>query len=209
MNGWRWLIAQWLERRWWLKYLADKDRAQYLQWKRAYWDDFLKRCQVQPQPGQRVLDAGCGPAGVFIALPQCRLTLLDPLAKHYAEAGMLSEFVGKLHAATLEEFQASEPFPYVFCTNAINHVRSLPQAFSALCRATAPGGTLVLSVDAHRHTIAKVILRLLPFDVLHPHQFSLSEYEMQLKASGFKPERTLLVRRQFLFDYYAVVCSKM
>ena len=74
-----------LERRWWQRYLARRDPAAYLRDKRAYWHRTLAELNLRPPPaGTRVLDAGCGPAGIFTILPDQQVTALDPLLPAYA-----------------------------------------------------------------------------------------------------------------------------
>ena len=76
INSLKWNIAQHLELRWWKKYLRNKDADQYLQWKRKYWHAFLKPVAhlIHLDPLKEILDAGCGPAGIFIILKEKMLT---------------------------------------------------------------------------------------------------------------------------------------
>ncbi|MBK7150078.1 MAG: hypothetical protein IPH78_15060 [Bacteroidetes bacterium] len=81
----RWKIAQWFELRWWKRYLKKKDKAQYLDWKRNYWQQLLKMVAdvLVIHPDLKVCDLGCGPAGIFIALPDNSITAVDPLLEVY------------------------------------------------------------------------------------------------------------------------------
>ena len=78
----RWKIAQWFELRWWKNYLQAKNEGEYLSWKRNYWKEILKKVP-EVLHYRTVCDLGCGPAGVFIALPQNRVTAVDPLVEEY------------------------------------------------------------------------------------------------------------------------------
>ena len=40
--------------------------------------------------------------------------------------------------------------------------------------------------------LLKYIFRLLPGDILHPHQFDLEEYKGMLKKAGFQIEKVML-----------------
>ncbi|MEO6151222.1 MAG: hypothetical protein ABIP28_13720, partial [Mucilaginibacter sp.] len=82
----RWRVAQLFEARWWKKYLAHKDVTTYLKWKRGYWQNVLERIgkNLNMQPGQHILDAGCGPAGIFIILDEYKVTAVDPLLDTYS-----------------------------------------------------------------------------------------------------------------------------
>ena len=81
----KWKIAQKLELKWWQRYLKDKDVEEYISWKRNYWKGFLTDIDdgTLLLPGQRILDIGCGPAGLFIHLTDHDLTAVDPLLDRY------------------------------------------------------------------------------------------------------------------------------
>ena len=66
----QWKIAQSAELRWWKNYLKDKDPDDYKKEKLAYWKKVLAPLDslVSNIEGLDVLDAGCGPAGIFMAL---------------------------------------------------------------------------------------------------------------------------------------------
>ncbi len=56
---------------------------------------------------------------------------------------------------------------------------------------------LVLTIDAHNHSIFKSIFKLLPGDVLHPHQFDIDDYDMFLTKRHFKIEKQQLIKKNF------------
>jgi len=209
----RWQIAQHLEVKWWQRYLSDKDPEAYLSWKKEYWKDLLRdlSCSLPVKPGDRVLDAGCGPAGIFIALDQQVVIAVDPLLDAY---GHLDHFRPDRYpdvafvTSSLEQYQAEQPFDVVFCLNAINHVADIHLAYDRLAAAVKRGGYLVVSIDAHKHGLLKHTFRLFPGDALHPHQYNLEEYTGFLKARGFTIEQTLLKTPGKIFDYYVQVARK-
>jgi 2-polyprenyl-6-hydroxyphenyl methylase/3-demethylubiquinone-9 3-methyltransferase len=84
-NGLRWKIAQGFEIRWWRGYLKKKNPAEYAAWKRAYWEDYLAKLGnfVAIREGDRILDAGCGPAGIFMVLESQHPDALDFLIDGY------------------------------------------------------------------------------------------------------------------------------
>ncbi len=208
----RWKIAQAAEIRWWKAYLHKKDTADYSAWKRAYWQQLLTELQEQPLAGARCLDAGCGPAGIFMALDAQEVHAVDPLLEQYAQ---LPHFAPAhypwttFHTQPLEQFQTDQPFDWVFCLNAINHVSDLEQCWQRLYEATATGGRLAVSIDAHNHAFFKHLFRLLPGDILHPHQYDLAEYEAQGKAHGGRLLQALHKDKAFFFDYYVLVFEKL
>ncbi len=209
--NWRWKIAQAAEIRWWQNYLKNKDPKEYLHWKRDYWNGLLQKAEVQLQAGERVLDAGCGPAGIFMVMEDQQVDALDPLLDRYESD--LAHFDPKtyphtrFHALPLEQFDTEKKYDKVFCLNAINHVADLPRCFDQLLAAVKPGGQLLVSIDAHNYAPLKSIFRLLPGDILHPHQYDLQEYEQMLLQRGCSIERTVLLKKELIFNYYLMVAK--
>lgn len=201
----RWKIAQAAEIRWWKHYLAKQPVSEYVGWKKGYWSSLLDTLGLSPKPNQRVLDAGCGPAGIFTALTHCQVEAVDPLLDQYET---LDHFDRnnyphvRWHAQPLESFKAVDVFDYVFCLNVINHVRDLELATEVLAKAAKSNGTIVISVDAHRHNWLKPIFKVIPGDILHPHQLDLADYEKLFTRHGLLVKDKVLYRKEFLFDYW-------
>ncbi|MEM6726326.1 MAG: class I SAM-dependent methyltransferase [Bacteroidota bacterium] len=82
-GNWRWRLAQAAEIRWWQRYLRKKEPESYLSWKRDYWENFLEKIQCIVPSQAHILDAGCGPAGIFTIFPENQVTAIDPLLYHY------------------------------------------------------------------------------------------------------------------------------
>lgn len=207
----RWKIAQFFEAWWWRRYLRRKSLPEYLAWKRSYWVDFLKKIKLEVPPTGNILDAGCGPAGIFLNFPENQVTAVDPLLGEYRP--MFPHFSdGSLRNVSFEEqslesYRANESFDLVFCLNAINHVANLELCLKNLRNAIRSGGKLVLSVDAHNHTFFKQLFQFLPGDILHPHQLDLEEYLERLAKAGFKTNSTLQLKKEFFFSYYVIQCE--
>lgn len=208
----RWHIAQFFEIRWWRRYLKHRDKSGYLNWKRGYWLDFLQKSDLQLPPGARVLDAGCGPAGIFMILEEQHVDALDPLLNQYEKS--LPHFrrgdYPQVHFvdAPLESFFPDDNYDFVFCLNAINHVADLPRCLDRLAALTRPGGSLALSVDAHNHALLKHLFRLAPADILHPHQHDLSEYRDMLGDRGFQVTDAILIKKEAIFNYHLLLARK-
>ena len=219
----RWQLAQWFELQWWRGYLSGKDKEQYYTWKRQYWNDLLAQiADVLPYREAGVIaDLGCGPAGIFIAFTpkspeggfntssQWRVTAVDPLLDTYAETLPFFDkddfpnttFINQ----KLEDFQPPEKFDIVFCMNAINHVADIDLAYDRLINATRNGGYVVVSIDAHNHSFFKRLFRLIPGDILHPHQYDLEEYEAFMTKRGCTILKKQLIKKEFFFSHYVVV----
>ncbi len=208
----RWKIAQAAEIRWWQNYLKKKPKADYLVWKKEYWKTLLSKLNLNFSEGEKILDAGCGPAGIFMILEKYRTAAMDPLLDDYEKK--LAHFSKSQYpniqffSEPLETFSPAEKYEKVFCLNAINHVADLDLCFDKLVDFTEQGGTLIVSIDAHNHTFFKKIFRLLPGDILHPHQFDLAEYQKMLIDRGCKLEQSILYKEEFFFNYYILVVTK-
>jgi 2-polyprenyl-3-methyl-5-hydroxy-6-metoxy-1,4-benzoquinol methylase len=204
----RWRVAQYLELWWWKQYLQNHAPADYLAWKRRYWRDLLERAAIALPPGARVLDAGCGPAGIFTVLDRQCVDAVDPLVAAYARAlphFRPSDYAAhvRFHAVALEAFDGpAGGYDAVFCLNAINHVADLDRCFDRLVELTRPGGLLVVSVDAHRSRLLRRAFRAVPGDVLHPHQELLAGYADQLERRGVALETPVLLKKGRVFNYY-------
>ncbi len=208
----RWKIAQAAEIRWWQNYLKKRPKADYLIWKRKYWKTLLSRLNLTILRGEKVLDAGCGPAGIFMVLEEFQTDAMDPLLDDYEKK--LDHFSKSQYPNVrffnepLETFSPNERYKKVFCLNAINHVADLDLCFDKLVDFTADGGTMIVSIDAHNFTFFKKIFRVLPGDILHPHQFNLEEYQRMIIDRGCKLEQSILYREDFFFNYYILIFTK-
>ncbi len=227
----RWKIAQWFELQWWKGYLRDKNKTDYVNWKRGYWNDILEN--VPPKAGittnKTIIDFGCGPAGIFIALPKNNIVAVDPLIDDYEKQ---TSFFNKSDypkvtfiKSTIEEFDPTvlrgagfpvsgvrgcgeQTFDYVFCMNVINHVQNIKKGFEKLKEVCADEATIIISIDAHNFSLFKYMFRLIPGDILHPHQYDLNEYKELLAADGWKITTTRLLKKELLFDHYLLMAVK-
>ena len=211
----RWKLAQWFERKWWKNYLGQKDPVAYLAWKKAYWDNFYSSfSDVVPLSDEsKVLDAGCGPAGIFMIFTQQETTAFDPLLDAYEQD--LPHFnredypTIQFSTASLENYTATNFYDAVFCINAINHVKDIKTATTRLVETAKKGAKMVISIDTHNHKWLQPLFKLIPGDVLHPHQYNLQEYIQLFEDCGIKTLRTICVKKAFIFDYYVVVGEKV
>lgn len=214
MKSAKWQLAQRLELIWWKRYLAARASADYLEWKREYW---LKRIREQQMEStiasaEQILDAGCGPAGIFIALEGKTVTAIDPLLPKY-EAEIDYFNTGDYPQVTfkcvsLEDFDESATYDLIFCLNAINHVSDIRRSLGNLYDKLESGGTLLLSTDAHRSDFWKAMFRAIPLDALHPQQFDRNDYLNLLAEAGFELISADSEKHDFFFDYCFFKCRK-
>lgn len=209
---WRWHAAQFFEFRWWRSYLSHRQPEKYLAWKGRYWTDFIEKCGFFPPSHANVLDAGCGPAGIFTVLKKNNVWAVDPLLHQYE--ARLEHFRKedypwvRFEVRNMESLDRADFFDVVYCLNAVNHVADWHAALSALVQVLKPGGTLVLSVDVHRHTLLKTLFRWFPGDVLHPQQHDLDDYKTWFEKSGLAPLRMFLQKKERIFEYWVLIYQK-
>lgn len=209
----QWKIAQKAERKWWQRYLKNKDVDAYRSWKLNYWNGLLDGLSdLNINPGTKILDAGCGPAGIYMAFSNHDVTAFDPLIEQY-EADLphfKKSFYPNVHFKTagLEDFDDGKKYDVIFCMNAINHVADIKKSYANLSRLLNPNGRLVVSIDAHNHSFFKYLFRILPGDILHPCQYDLEEYASFLEEQNLTILQTKKLKPAFLFDYYVQVAGK-
>ena len=207
----RWRVAQWLELRWWRRYLKRKSPEAYLTDKRTYWERLLRQLDWSVVDGARVLDAGCGPAGIFVYLhDRQQVTAVDPLLSKYESLAIFH--LGRypnvdFREVALEDYRAAKAYDAVYCLNAINHVNNWAAGLDALTQVSRAGTTLLLTSDVHRHAWLLPLFRLLPGDALHPQQHAAQDYALALAARGWRIDRTQVLRTERIFEYRAWVCT--
>ena len=69
-------------------------------------------------------------------------------------------------------------------------------------------GTVVLSIDVHRHQWLKRIFRAVPGDALHPQQHDRDDYRTALRQMGWRIVRERTARQGRIFDYWLVVLQQ-
>lgn len=212
MQQLRWRIAQFLEVKWWQNYLSKKEKGQYYAWKKNYWTQFLEQQSISIPEGKRILDAGCGPAGIFTILDNHQVVAVDPLLDYYQKNLPVFEPSDwpwvTFRKTDLESFQSVEPFELLFCLNAINHVSDLNKSLEVLASVCVRGGRLILTVDVHRWRFFRWLFGLLPLDILHPHQFTEAEYVDRIEKAGFQVVKVQLVKQEFFFKYLLLIANK-
>ena len=215
LNTIKWRLAQKLERLWWKRYLKDRSVEDYLNWKKKYWRSFLKEIDwgYVISKSDRLLDAGCGPAGIFTIFEDYDITALDPLLEQYNQDLAHFNFTDypsvSFKALPFERFQNTALFDVVFCLNAINHFRDFKGSISRLKQLVSPGGYLVLSIDVHNYSLLKYIFRMLPGDALHPQQHSSEDYLNLLKDKSFVVSKHHVKDRGFVFNYEVLVLKRL
>lgn len=205
----RWKLAQYFEKRWWKNYLRNKTVEDYLIWKKKYWLDLLEKGRISVPDNCKVLDAGCGPAGIFMIFEKQQTTAIDPLLNDYEI--QLQHFkrlnyktVEFIHTP-IENFKREKYFEFIFCMNAINHVQDYEISMNNLAESLNQGGSFIITIDAHNYSIFKRLFRIIPGDILHPYQFDLEEYKSHLVKRGIEIVNEVLLKQEFFFNHYMII----
>jgi 2-polyprenyl-3-methyl-5-hydroxy-6-metoxy-1,4-benzoquinol methylase len=210
----KWSIAQNLEIRWWKNYLVKKDVAPYLEWKKKYWQNLLQHTKnyFTINEGVNVLDIGCGPSGMYMILPHCKVDALDPLISKYELE--LPHFKQSYYPSVsffnspFEQFIATKQYDFIFCMNAINHVQNIEKCYTKLASFLKPGGYLVITIDAHNYNLLKTIFKIVPGDALHPHQYNLEDYNHFLVKNGISILENKTLKKELIFNHYLQIAKK-
>ncbi len=207
----KWRLAQFLEIRWWKNYQKKLDEN-YLEGKKEYWYRVLKAVDMPLPQNENVLDVGCGPSGVYTILSNNQVVGVDPLLDKYEDEIKFfqkSNFpYAKFITSPFEDFLSDETYSTIFCLNAINHFRSLEDSIGRLSQLLQPGGKLLVGIDGHRHKFLKKIFQTVHVDLLHPVQYSLSEYVEKFEAAGLKSVKEVTFTTGNIFNYYLVEFTK-
>lgn len=211
---WRWNTAQFAERKWWQNYLKNKDVVEYHSWKKNYWNDLLQKCNpfFSINENDTILDAGCGPAGMFMLFDKNKTTAFDPLIDTYEND--LPHFKKNNYPTVtfinkgLEDISINENFDKIFCMNAINHVHDINLSYDNLINLAKKDAYIIVTIDAHNHSFFKHLFRLLPGDILHPHQYDLKEYEDFLTSRNCDLIQSIHLKHEFFFDHYMLIAKK-
>ena len=139
-----------------------------------------------------------------MVMDQMKCDAVDPLIDDYEKK--LIHFKKSMFPAVhffsvpMEEFVPDKKYDMVFCMNAINHVSDLHLSFRQLGNYTKQNGWLVITIDAHNHSFFKHLFRLVPGDILHPHQFDLTEYKKLIEYEGFVISKTITIKKEFFLN---------
>lgn len=211
----RWKIAQWFELLWWKRYLGNKNKQVYLDWKLTYWQNLLIDVigSKDLPTDKSIIDLGCGPSGVYIAFPKHKVVAVDPLLEKYEND--LSMFKRTDYPnvdfknSSIEAYTDGKKYDYVFCLNAINHVVDIHLAYQKMSGLLAENGQLIFSIDAHNYSLFKMLFRVVPGDILHPHQFDLAEYKQMLNKVGLNVQKTVQLKQEYFFNHYVLLVTKL
>jgi len=188
-----WTRAQEGEREYWKGAHARKSEGSP-EARKDFWNGYLDviRRRRPFRPGDRVLDVGCGPAGIITAVEDvCERYGVDPLMDFYrAEYSLLPEIHYSMQMAESLDFSNGH-FDVVTCINVLDHTRSPARAWGEFHRVLKPGGYLLFETDAFAgaRRFSKAFKRwtriLRRKQEKHPHTFRVSRLMRDATRAGF------------------------
>lgn len=160
----------------------------------------------------QILDAGCGPAGIFLILAHHRVDALDPLVNTYEQFRLLNKMDYRsvnFIPRKLESFTSKEVYDFIFCMNCINHLHDVELGMKKIFLALKKEGFLILTVDVHKYSFAKAFFKIIPADILHPHQLSPDDCTALIKRNfGDRNIKSATLSTGVLFDHLLIVARK-
>jgi trans-aconitate methyltransferase len=154
---------------------------------------------LDPQPGERILDAGCGagPLSAEIAASGATVLGIDAAPSMIAQARLnypRARYANLEFAlADLTSFSSAEPFDAIFSNAVLHWVRPPEETARRLAAALRPGGRLVVEFGGHGN-IARILAAL--GEHRHPWFFpSIAEYTSILESAGLEPIQAILFDR--------------
>jgi len=171
----RWKIAQQGERQCWY-YIRNKvNSKKYLQSKANYWHNVLEELpEVKITEDTKILDVGCGPSGILLAVDSGKRTGLDSLMNYYLDSfPYLHQMDVEWINGTIEDFYPSEKFNVIFMMNSLDHVKNPQLAVESAKRLLLEGGYLIVSLNCHNYTFLKrYFIKFNKYvDTYHPFQW--------------------------------------
>ena len=147
---------------------------------------------LAPQPGERILDAGCGTGRLTAEIAAGGATVLGiDSSREMIEQARRKYPHLQFEVADLTAFRSAEPFDAVFSNAVLHWVRPPETAASAIAAALKPGGRLVAEFGG-KGNVRSVT------DALGEHPWyypSIGEYATLLETVGLETTSAILFPR--------------
>jgi trans-aconitate 2-methyltransferase len=152
---------------------------------------------LDPQPGERILDLGCGAGQLTAALARTGALVegIDASPEMIAQARANFPAID-FRVADATNFTVGEPVDAVFSNAALHWVKNAGAAAACISRALTPGGRFVAELGGHGNiqSVVDALRAVLGSPALPWFYPSIGEYASLLELHGLE------VRRADLFD---------
>lgn len=159
---------------------------------------------LDPKPGERILDLGCGTGRLTAQIAECGATVsgIDASSEMISEARRLYPTI-LFDTADARSFAVAEPQDAVFSNAVLHWVRPPEAAAACIAKALKPNGRFVAEFGGHgnvQRTIAVTKQALAEFGVAGealPNWYypSIAEYTAVLEQAGLEPTMARLFDR--------------
>ncbi len=165
---------------------------------------------LRPQPGQRVLDLGCGTGHLTASIAErgALVVGIDASPDMIAQARRIFPAI-EFQVADAREYRTSEPFDAVFSNAALHWVKPAEGAVQTVAAALKPGGRFIAEFGGHgnvEQVLAAVFAAVeqvsgkVPGDI-NPWYFpSVAEYAGLLERAGLEVQYAHLFDRPTPLD---------
>jgi SAM-dependent methyltransferase len=196
----RWHLAQAQERRWWEEKMAALDFSYFARFAMELQEIVAEEAAVKEHT--RILEIGCGPAGILTHLDARFRIGMDPLERFYGaiDKCRLYRDPGVRYLAAKGEGLpfGDGSFDLIIIDNILDHCEDIDAVVQEMKRALATNGIIYLrnfTVTEWGFFLAEVI-EFFRIDRGHPYHFREKDLHMLFSRHGLKP--VLIKRRGFM-----------
>lgn len=188
----RWLVAHKIEKQ---SLESAENIKEFLRVRRHTWGSLIEslRGEIAFDSSKRVLDIGCGPTSIFLALREGDKYVVDPNLEHLFQ---LHPFMRKVEeyrdvnfiSSPVEEATFDRQFDLIFIINVLDHVGALKPVTVKIDELLAHSGTLVVIVDCYADRAVRGIMSFLDVDLPHPHHFVAEDITRMFSSYKLKKQ---------------------
>ena len=175
----RWLAAHKIEE---AALVRAEDITEFLRLRRHTWASLvdLLKGEIAFDSSKRILDIGCGPTSVFLALRGGEKYVVDPTLERLFQLHPFMREVEEYRdvnfvSRPIEETTFDKQFDLIFTINALDHVGALKPVIDKIDELLTACGILVIIVDCYADRAVRNIMSFFDVDLPHPHHFIVED----------------------------------